>query len=290
MVRLVYAIDLNYRVLDASCDFIFMMHAAHTPQQRVIEENLQLTPAPRYDVHTDAATHTRMLRLTAAGGPFSVHYSATVDIEHRLDSPGHLPEVRARDLPAPVLPYLVPSRYCQSDRLQRLALKEFGYLAPGYSRAQAIADWVRRRITFTSNSSTSATSALDTLIDEAGVCRDFAHLMIALCRAINLPARFVSGIDYGADPALGPLDFHAYVEVFLGRRWYMFDPSGTAIPMGFVRMATGRDAADCAFATMIGAVEAGAPVISIRALPGADGQLIEPAHVSQALSTYEEAV
>ena len=289
MVRLVYAIDLDYRVLDMSCDFLFMMHAAHTPQQRVIDEALQITPATRHDVHTDAATHTRMLRLTAQGGPLKVRYSATVDIEHKLDLPAGLPEIRVRDLPAAVLPYLVPSRYCQSDRLQRLALKEFGYMAPGYSRAQAIANWVRRRITFASNSSTSATSALDTLIDESGVCRDFAHLMIALCRAVNLPARFVSGIDYGADPALGPLDFHAYVEVFLGRRWYVFDPSGTAIPMGFVRMATGRDAADCAFATMIGAVEAGSPVISIEALPGANGQLIEPAHVTEALSTYEEA-
>ena len=86
------------------------------------------------------------------------------------------------------------------------------------------------------------------------MCRDFAHLMIALCRAVNIPARFATGTDYGADPALGPPDFHAYVEVYLGDRWYIFDPSGTAIPMGFVRFGTGRDAADVAFATIFGGV------------------------------------
>lgn len=97
--------------------------------------------------------------------------------------------------------------------------------------------------------------------------------MIALCRAINIPARFTTGIDYGADPALGLTDFHAYVEVYLRGRWYMFDPSGTAIPMGFVRFGTGRDAADVAFATIFGTVESGAPVIGIQAVAGADGRL-----------------
>jgi transglutaminase-like putative cysteine protease len=113
------------------------------------------------------------------------------------------------------LPYIYPSRYCQSDRLHRLAVKEFGHLWHGYSRVQAIRDWVLNRVTFRSNSSTGNTTAVDTLVEEVGVCRDFAHLMIALCRAVNIPARFVTGIDYGADPILGPTDFHAYVEVFL---------------------------------------------------------------------------
>jgi len=126
---------------------------------------------------------------------------------------------------------------------------------------------------------------MDTLVDTVGVCRDFAHLMIALCRAINIPARFTTGIDYGADPALGPTDFHAYVEVYLGDRWYMFDPSGTAIPMGFVRFGSGRDAADVAFATIFGTVGTSAPRISIEALPAEDGRLLMPYHCPQALST-----
>ena len=126
---------------------------------------------------------------------------------------------------------------------------------------------------------------IDTLVDGVGVCRDFAHLMIAMCRALNIPARFTTAIDFGADPALGPTDFHAYVEVYVGHRWYMFDPSGTAIPMGFVRFATGRDAADAAFATMFGGVSSSAPVIRIEALPDTQGKLVLPQHVPEALST-----
>jgi transglutaminase-like putative cysteine protease len=126
---------------------------------------------------------------------------------------------------------------------------------------------------------------MDTLVDRVGVCRDFAHLMIALCRAVNIPARFATGIDYGADPALGPTDFHAYVEAYLDGHWYIFDPSGTAIPMGFVRFGTGRDAADVAFATIFGPVKSSAPRIRIEALPGDDGQLEMPWHCAEALST-----
>ena len=107
-----------------------------------------------------------------------------------------------------------------------------------------------------------------------GVCRDFAHLMIALCRAVNIPARFATGIDYGAPTVMGPTDFHAYVEVYLGDRWYIFDPSGVAIPMGFVRFGTGRDAADAAFATIFGGVVGAAPVIQIQAVPNAQGVLV----------------
>jgi transglutaminase-like putative cysteine protease len=166
-----------------------------------------------------------------------------------------------------------------------LAVKEFGHLWQGYSRVQAIRDWVLNRVTFRSNSSDGNTTAVDTLVEEVGVCRDFAHLMIALCRAVNIPARFATGIDYGADPVLGPTDFHAYVEVYLGDRWYMFDPSGVAIPMGFVRFGTGRDAADSAFATIFGGVVGTPPVIQIQAVPNAQGQLFVPQHVNYALST-----
>ena len=172
-----------------------------------------------------------------------------------------------------------------SDRLHRLAVKEFGHLPQGYSRVQAIRDWVTSRVSFQSNSSTGNTTAIDTLVDRVGVCRDFAHLMVALCRAVNIPARFASGIDFGADPALGPTDFHAYVEVFLGDRWYIFDASGVAVPMGFVRLGTGRDAADVAFATMFGGVTGSAPTVQIEAIPNAEGVLVQPVHVPHGLST-----
>ena len=109
--------------------------------------------------------------------------------------------------------------------------------------------------------------------------------MIALCRALNIPARFTTGTDYGADPVLGPPDFHAYVEAYLGDRWYIFDPSGTAIPMGFVRFGTGRDAADVAFATIFGGVLPQAPVIRTTAIEDASRGIVRPYHCSEALST-----
>jgi transglutaminase-like putative cysteine protease len=119
-----------------------------------------------------------------------------------------------------------------------------------------------------------------------GVCRDFAHLMIALCRAVNIPARFTTGTDYGADPALGPPDFHAYVEVYIGDRWYIFDPSGTGIPMGFVRIGTGRDAADVAFATIFGGVTPiASPLVRATAIEDTARGFVAPHHTHLAVST-----
>jgi transglutaminase-like putative cysteine protease len=236
-------------------------------------------------VDTDPITHNRYLRLSAGAGPLQVNYSATVELTHHIAEPSTIAEVPVALLPTQVLSYIYPSRYCQSDRLLRLAAREFGNWYQGYSRVQGIRDWVLQHTRFSSNTSNANTSAVDTLLETVGVCRDFAHLMIALCRAVNIPARFATGIDYGADPALGPTDFHAYVEVFMGNRWYIFDPSGTAIPMGFVRFGTGRDAADVAFATIFGPVQSHAPRITIEAIPGADGQLLMPYHCPEALST-----
>ena len=285
VVRLQFSVELNYGISPPGADFIFNIHAAHTPRQKVLREDLQLSQSVRYHVETEPVSGNRYFRLHAESGPLQVRYEATVDIDHHVAAPDQLAEVSISDLPSSVLPYIYPSRYCQSDRLQKLAFKEFGNLSPGYHRAQAICQWVQQRVSFQSNSSNVSTSALDTVVDRVGVCRDFTHLMIALCRAVNLPARFTTGIDYGADPALGPTDFHAYVEVYLNHGWYIFDPSGAAIPMGFVRFATGRDAADVAFATMFGSVASGAPLIHIQVIPNAQGRLVQPEHVQLALST-----
>lgn len=289
MLRLELSTQLDYEVLDAGCDFIFNIHAAHTPRQIVVHEALQLNQDLPLSFYTDRATQNRFLRLRAAAGPLTLHYSAVLDITHFEARPQDLFELSAQALPGEALTYLSPSRYCQSDRLLSLASDEFGHLARGYSRAQAICDWVQRHVSFQSNTSNSNTSAIDTVIERVGVCRDFAHLMIALCRAVNMPARMTSGIDYGADPALGPQDFHAYVEVYLSDgaagRWFMFDPAGTAIPMGLVRFCTGRDAADIAFATIFGRVNAMQPVISIRPVPNAYGELVTPEPVDYALSS-----
>jgi transglutaminase-like putative cysteine protease len=285
MLRLELSTELGYEVLEPGCDFIFNIQAAYTPRQFVVSESLHMSQNVISSSYIDPVTQSRYLRLRANQGPFTLRYNAIVELTHYEARPDQLPELSPQALPSQVLTYLYPSRYCQSDRLLMLASQEFGHLPMGYGRANAICDWVQHHVSFQGNTSNSNTSAIDTLIERVGVCRDFAHLMIALCRAANLPARMASGMDYGADVALGPPDFHAYVEVFLGDRWYMFDPSGTAIPMGFVRFATGRDAADIAFATIFGSVIAAQPVISIQAVPNSQSQLVVPEHVAYALST-----
>ena len=285
MVRIEIQVDLNYEVSAPGADFIFNIHAAKTARQAVSVENLVLSQAIDSSVHADPGTGNRYLRLRALPGPLHVTYQATVDLDHDIADPASLPEVPVGELPPEALGYLYPSRYCQSDRLIRLAIDEFGALPQGYCRVLAIQQWVRDRVTFTSNTSNSNTSAVDTLIERVGVCRDFAHLMIALCRAVNIPARFASGTDYGADPALGPPDFHAYVEVYLGDRWFIFEPSGTAIPMGLIRLGTGRDAADVAFATIFGSVGSQAPLIRMHAIDEAARGFELPQHRAQALST-----
>ncbi len=285
MVRMDLQIDLTYEVAAPGADFIFNVHAAQTACQTVVQESLHLNQRVEQRIDTDPVTGTRYLRLHAEPGDLALTYNAVVDLRQQLDDPAGIAETPVRHLPASALDYIFPSRYCQSDRLLQFAQNEFGALPTGYSRVLAIQHWVQKHVTFTSNSSTSTTSAVDTLIERVGVCRDFAHLMIALCRAVSMPARLATGTDYGADPALGPPDFHAYVEVFLGKRWYIFDASGTGIPLGFMRFGTGRDAADVAFATMFGSVMSHAPVVKAVALESTEHQHVLPQHTDQAVSS-----
>jgi transglutaminase-like putative cysteine protease len=285
MIRLELQVDLSYEVGEYGADFVFNIHAAHTACQTVSDETLAISQPIDPWMHTDPVSGNRYMRLRAAPGPLTLSYAATVDLTHHRTEPEQLAEVPVRNLPPEVIGYVYPSRYCQSDRLGKLAINEFGALRQGHARVQAIRDWVQEHVTYTSNTSNSNTSAVDTLIEQVGVCRDFAHLMIALCRAVSIPARFATGTDYGADPALGPPDFHAYVEAYLGDRWYIFDPSGTAIPMGFVRLGTGRDAADVAVATIFGSITSQAPLIRARAIEDASRGIVMPHHCRQALST-----
>ncbi|RIX48908.1 MAG: transglutaminase family protein [Rhodocyclales bacterium GT-UBC] len=285
MVRIQFAIDLHYELNYSGADFVFNIHAAQTASQAIVSEKLLISQPATPNIQTDPLTHSRFLRLNAAPGPLHLSYSATLDIDHHVANPDTIGETPVAELPLSVLTYIYPSRYCQSDRLAMLAISEFGALPKGYRRVEAIQAWVRRTVTFRGASSSSTTSAIDTLTDRVGVCRDFAHLMIAICRALNIPARFTTGIDFGADPALGPTDFHAYVEVYLDQRWYIFDPSGTAIPMGFIRIGTGRDAADVSFATIFGGAVSPPPLISVMALTEPGQAWETPRHRPEALST-----
>jgi transglutaminase-like putative cysteine protease len=134
----------------------------------------------------------------------------------------------------------------------RMAQREFGNLAPGYSRVEAICRWIREHIQYQIGTSNPNTSAADVVVQRAGVCRDFAHLAIAFCRALNIPARFIAGYANFPDP---PPDFHAVFEAFLGGRWYLFDPTDLAPRNQVTRIGTGRDATDVAFATIFGTAQ-----------------------------------
>ena len=289
MVRLKLSIGLRYEIAHQPGDFIFNIHAARTPQQQVVEETLTVEPFIQPSVYTEASTGTRFMRMTAPPGVLAMRYSATVAIGHHTEAPERIKESPVAHLPPAVLPYLYPSRYCQSDRLHAVASREFGHLPRGYSRALAIRDWVRHRTTFRSGSSNIATSALDTVIEQVGVCREFAHLMIAMCRGVNIPARFVTGIDYGADPALGPPDFHAYVEAYLGDRWYLFDPTGISPTTGLIRIGTGRDAADVSFASLFGTIKPATPSVHIDALVDPSNGYVLPQESADAVSSMAVA-
>ena len=286
-VRLRYEVELSYQVHTSGADFIFNVQAARTPRQQVLWESLTTSQFVPLQEYWDPQSSGRFLRLRAHAGEFVLRYAGLVDLHHHRQNPSEVREIGISDLPGPVLPFLYPSRYCESDKLNGFAMQQFGALPQGHARVQAICDWVQRNVRFESGSSSGTTGACDTLAQGRGVCRDCAHLMIALCRAVNIPARFTTGLDYGADPGLGPPDFHAYVEAYLGGRWYLFDPAGTAIPMGFVRLTSGRDAADSAYASIFGDVTPFARALSIRAEAGPDGVLRLPCRTADALSTAD---
>jgi transglutaminase-like putative cysteine protease len=284
MIRFDLSITLDYNVLTPT-DFVFIIQPTNTPYQRVTWECL--TTEPELQVATEVHGHpaNRHLRMHAAPGPLKVKYDAIVDLVHHFALPADLREPPISELPAQVLQYIYPSRYCQSDRLMDVARAEFGAMQPGYQRVEAIREWVQKRTRFQVGSSHPGTSALDTYECGAGVCRDFAHLMISMCRALNIPARLATGVDYGADPALGPPDFHCYVEAYLGDRWYLFDPSGISPRMGLLRIGTGRDASEVAFATIFGTVQWTMPKVTIAAEGDALNGIVEPFRHDYAIST-----
>lgn len=284
-VRLRYEAQLNYQVHSSGSDFIFNIQAARTAQQCVLEESLTVSQAIRVQECVAPQSHGRYLRLRAEPGELMVRYAAQVALWPCVEAKEAIAETWIPSLPGEVLPYLYPSRYCESDLLAALAMEHFGGMWQGYCRVEAICAWVGSHIQFASGSSNGTTTAVQTLASGKGVCRDHAHLMIALCRALNIPARFVTGLDYGADPALGPTDFHAYVEAYLGGRWFIFDPSGTSIPLGLIRLTSGRDAADCAYASIFGNVQPLSRVLVIELAADHAGSHALPRDLGAALST-----
>lgn len=241
--------DLEYSV-GADSHFCFNLQAVRGHGQRVLEESLQVTPAHDLREFEDPGSGNRFFRCDMAPGRLRVRYDARVQLL-RPAPEADLPERPIKALPHEVLHYLMPSRYCQSDVMGRAAQHLFGQVPPGYGRVAHICAWIRQNIVYQVGVSTPLTTAQDVYLQRAGVCRDFAHLAITFCRALNIPARLVVGYVHFEEP---PQDFHAVFEVWLGDGWVMFDPTELAQAHRIVRVSAGRDAKDTAFATIFGAV------------------------------------
>jgi transglutaminase-like putative cysteine protease len=234
---------------------VFLVRPEPTASRRLLEEHWETEPAASYHDYRDLFGNA-CRRATLPAGPFALRYDALVETLSELDSvdPNAIENAPA-DLPDDVLVYTLPSRYCLSDVLGARALELFGRLSPGCSRVAAVCDWVHERIRFSYGASTVATTAADVLDSGSGVCRDFAHLAITFCRALNIPARYVFGYlpDIDVPPPDTPQDFCAWFEAYLGDRWWTFDPRNNRRRTGRVSIARGRDAADVAMVTTYGA-------------------------------------
>jgi len=267
MPKRLYDIDceLEYDVATQTV-FVFNVPVPDTVRQRVVAESVDITPSMPSDDFRDPARDNRFVRVDAAPGPLSIRYRASVEIETPLVHPA-APQIPVAALPGHTLTFLRASRYCESDQLFNLAVSEFGNLTQDYTRVQKICEWIRNNIEYRIGTSTPTTTAVDVLNAKAGVCRDFAHLAIAFCRALNIPARFVTAYARYREP---PPDFHAVFEAYLGDRWYLFDPTELSELDEIVRIGVGIDASEVAFATFFGTA-------SLRRL----SPLIEPAETKK---------
>jgi len=201
----------------------------------------------------------RCERFLFPPGPSTLRYSAKV-LHTDPDDPAEIPlaaEIPPVDLPDETLAMLMPSRFCQPDELGSEAWTRFGDIAPGSGRVQAVVDYVHDLIEFTPGGSNPWTTAADVFRARQGVCRDYAHLAISLCRALNIPSRYVFGYisDVGVPAPVEPMDFAAWFEAYLDGEWHTFDPRNNKQRTGRVIVGRGRDAADCALITSFGALE-----------------------------------
>jgi transglutaminase-like putative cysteine protease len=226
----------------AECPLVAMLRACHGEAQHILQENFEVQPwVPQVD-YTDVYGNLCQ-RMVLPPGTTQMALSVTAEVDANIATAPQTAPTPMQLLPDNVLLYLLQSRYCPSDKMAERALGIMGNALPGYDQAEAIRAWIHTHLTYQYGVSSATTDALDTLSHGAGVCRDFAHVGIALCRSLRLPARIVVGYLYGLDP----MDLHAWFEVFVGGRWYTFDATQSQPRGGRIVLAYGRDAADVAF-------------------------------------------
>jgi transglutaminase-like putative cysteine protease len=238
---------LSYEV-ETETTFIFNLQVAKTRAQQILTESLVLTPELVRSEHEDLGSHNRYCGINVPVGSVGLEYNAEVDLVALHADPATINETPIGKLPLNILPFLLPSRFVPSDLLAPFAEAEFGKQQKGHQRVNGICNWINEHLAYERGSSDEHTAADQSLLKRAGVCRDFAHLGIAFCRGLGIPARFVSCYAYG----LMPSDFHAVFEAFLDGRWWLFDATRQAHLDGLFRIGIGRDAAEMAFSTPYG--------------------------------------
>lgn len=239
---------LEYAI-DFPSTLILSVHAQRNASQSVLDEHFSIQPAVKFEEFVSPETNNRFIRLkTGRSRRLQISYRASVDCQVELVPVSTLTATPLADVEHAAVPYIFPSRYCQSDKLSRLAWDLFGKIAHPYDKVLAIVAWIHDNVEYVRGSTTSDTSAYDTVTQRTGVCRDFAHLGITLCRALNIPARYFAGYAY----QLTPPDFHACFECHIGGKWFVFDATHLAHLNGLVRIGTGRDAAEAAVASVFG--------------------------------------
>lgn len=236
---------------DAQADtpIILMLRPRSGAGQWIVSEEYDIEPSVPVIEFTDVYGNLCQ-RLVAPPGQFRIRTQATVETAPIIDVLPGAPYVAVENLPDDTLHFLLQSRYCPSDQpdIAKQASDIVGTVEPGYDQAEAIRSWINKNIKYEYNTSDATTSALDTLHNRTGVCRDFTHLGISLCRSLNIPARMVVGYLHN----LKPMDLHAWFEAFVGGRWYVFDATQSEPRGNRITVAYGRDAADVAFLTQFG--------------------------------------
>ena len=220
-------------------------------------ENIEAEPNIRLHDFVDGFGN-RATRLQAPGGPLRLYYNALIRDSGQPDAVR--PDARqwpVGDLPDDVLPFLLDSRYCEAELLADTAWELFGNVTPGWARVQAVCDWVQAHVEFGYRHARSTRTALDVYHERVGVCRDFTHLAVAFCRALNIPARYCNGYlgDIGIPPDPSPMDFNAWFEVYLDGGWFTFDARHNTPRIGRILVSRGRDAKDTAMTTTFGAAK-----------------------------------
>ncbi|CAM3137188.1 Transglutaminase-like domain-containing protein [Sphingomonas antarctica] len=250
-------VTLDYR-LPSAHDVLLQIEAAAMADQRIVESNFLVTSPERLRA-VPGEESIGQRTWAYADRQLQVSYHALVDVDRPVVDLASLSVADPRDLPALVVPYLLPSRYCQADKLESFVHRRFADTSGG-AKVVEMRDWIARNVEYASGTSSSETTAADTFTTRTGVCRDFAHLLASFARAAMIPARLVSAYAPGVEPP----DFHAVVEVWLEDGWHLLDATGMAKCNEIVRIGVGRDATDIAFMTIFGSADMVSQIVNVR--------------------------